>query len=70
MLAEAVLPGVPVETVPIVKFGVAPVGPVLPVGPVAPVVPVGPVGPVAPVGPVGPGIMEVAAQLAVAASHM
>ena len=67
MLAEAVLPGVPVDTVPIVKFGAEPVAPV---GPVAPVVPVDPVGPVAPVGPVGPGIIGVAAQLAVAASHI
>ena len=64
ILAAAVLPGAPVEIVPMVKFGEAPVAPV------GPVLPVGPVAPVGPVGPVGPGIIEVAAQLAVAASHI
>ena len=67
MFAEATPPGVPVETVPIVKFGDAPVAPVAPVAPLAPVAPVAPVGPV---GPVGPGTIGVAAQLAVAASHI
>ena len=60
----------PVDTVPIVKLGEAPVAPVAPVAPLAPVAPVAPVGPVGPVAPVGPGIIEVAAQLALAAFHM
>ena len=50
IVADAVEPGAPVVTFPIVIVGVAPVAPVAPVGPV------GPIGPVAPVGPVGPVI--------------
>ena len=44
--------------------------PSAPAGPVGPISPVNPVAPVGPVSPVGPGIIEVAAQLAVAASHI
>ena len=39
MVAEAVVPGSPVFTVPIVNVGVSPTGPVGPVAPVGPVHP-------------------------------
>ena len=58
--ADAVVPGSPVVTVPIVSTGVCasapagPVGPISPCGPVGPVVPISPCGPVGPVGPISP----------------